>query len=625
MLNTMRKNTGSWIIKVLLIAIVIVFVFWGVGTFREQRGGRVAIVNGQTITYQEWVKTYDSMIENLKLRFGGTLNEDLLEMLNVKEQALNQLINGKLLAEEARRLNFQISEKELVDAIRIIPAFQTNGVFNNRLYQRVLRHYKRTPEEFEAAQREELLINKLRTFIYQTVKISDQEALEWYQWNKASVNINYVCLKPDDYKNITPSDEEVSRYFEENKASYKTAPMIKVRYLMFDPIEYRSRVKLADEEIAAYFEENAEAFIWPKTVEASHILIKVPPDAKPEIVEERRKKAEEIMTMAKSGKDFAELAKTYSEGPSKNSGGYLGAFEKKDMVGPFADKAFSMSAGEISEPVRTRFGWHIIKVEKVNEERQKTLDEVEGEIRTKLEEQYAKEMAYNDAESVYDDSLDIDDLSQIAENRHLKVLTTDFFSRTGPETGIAEPAKFAAAAFELEIMDISDILNFEGTFFILQPIERREEKIPEFDAVKEKVKKDLIKKLKEAAAQKDAEKLLARLKNPDSENNGDLAFETTGFFTRFGAVPDIGYEQEIIETAFMLTEENPFPEKVIKGSNGFYVIRFKERKPPDIKGFEAEKTEIKKRLLKQKQVKAFSSLVTHLRSKGDISIKENFL
>ncbi len=159
-------------------------------------------------------------------------------------------------------------------------------------------------------------------------------------------------------------------------------------------------------------------------------------DATPEQVDSARQKAADIHAKAVAGEDFAELAKTYSEGPTKDKGGYLGTFERDRMVKPFADKAFAMSAGEISEPVRTRFGWHVIKVEQVNPASTATRQEAEPEIRKKLTERKAKTVAYDVAENLLDRFYDADDLLELAEEPDVRVATTSFFTRTqGPTKG----------------------------------------------------------------------------------------------------------------------------------------------------------------------------------------------
>ena len=235
MLRLMREKATSWLIKVLLGAIVVVFVFWGVGSFRAQKGLRVAVVNGDIITLDDHRDAYNNLVERLRQSFGNNLNDDLLKTLRVKEQALNQLIDNRLLVQEAQRLKFRVPDDELAAAIMNIGAFQAAGTFNNRLYQNVLERLRMSPEEFEAAQREAMLVERLRAFISGSAKVSDQEAREWYRWENASVNIDFVGFDPDQYKDVKPAAEEIQTYFENNKVSYKTDPKVKVRYVQFSP------------------------------------------------------------------------------------------------------------------------------------------------------------------------------------------------------------------------------------------------------------------------------------------------------------------------------------------------------------------------------------------------------
>ena len=629
MLRFMRQQAGNWLIKVLLGAIVIVFIFWGVGSFRAQRGGRVALVNGDQITLDDYREAYNNLIEQLRERFGNNLNEDMIKMLQVKKQALNQLIDKKLLVQEARRFKFRVSDKELADTIMKIGAFQRAGVFDNRLYQNVLGRLRMTPEEFEIAQRGAMLIERLKVLITSSAKVSDQEVREWFNWANALVNIDFVRFDPDKYKDIKASGEEIKAFFEKYKENYKTDAMVKVRYLHFDPDRYRSKVSISDEELQDYFDENQEEYNTPKTVEARHILLKVDQNAGPEDVEKARKKALDIVKMAREGKDFPELAKKYSEGPTRDRGGYLGTFKREAMVRPFADKAFSMKAGEISEPVRTRFGWHIIKVEKVNEASVLSSDEAKKKIQKKLTENKAKNVAYDEAEAVSDVSFEGDDLLKSAKEQNLKILTTDFFTKKGPEKGIKNRVKFASAAFDLAVMEISDIQEFENGYYILQVIEKIPEKIPELKKVKEKVRVDLIQEKQEAKAKKDADTYLSALKSGKSmtteSKHFNLTLTTTGFFKRNDSIPKIGFEREVSKAAFQLTPEQKLPEKPIKGTKGYYVFQLKDRKTPEFEKFNTEKASIKQRLLQQKKARTFDALLAQIRSNSEITIKEGFL
>lgn len=628
MLRLMRDYASSWMIKVILGAIVIVFVFWGVGSFRAQKGGRVAIVNGDSITMEEYKKEYNNLIEQLRERFGNRLDDEMIQMLQVENQALNRLIDQKLLLQEAVKLNFRVSDDELAAAIREIKAFQTSGVFDKRIYRSILNRYGLTPEQFEVNQKGFMLTEKLRSFLLGNIKVSDGEAMEWFKWGNASVNIDYILFEPGRYKDIAPSAEEIKTFFVDHEESYKTEPMIKVRFLCFDPDSYRAKAIISDKMIQDYYEAHQEEFKTDKTVEARHILIKVDKDAGLGAVEKAKNKALDILQMAKEDKDFAELAGQYSECPSKEQGGHIGVFRKEAMVKPFADKAFSMKAGEISRPVRTRFGWHIIKVEKINEGSIVSIDEAKKGIRKKLIDEEAKILAYEEAESVFDTIFEGDDLIKASNERNLKLQTTDFFTIKGPDKGIKNRKKFASAAFNLSAMEISDIQDLGDGYYILQVIEKNPREIPELKDVEEKVMAALIKEKQDEKASTDANEFLSGLKKGKlmsaQRAKYGLQLSSTGFFKRNEPVPDIGLERGIIEAAFKLSNKIKLPEKVIKGRKGYYVISFKERKEAAPEGFVKEKANIKEGLLRQKRIKTFDEWLTQIRNKSKISIEKAF-
>jgi peptidyl-prolyl cis-trans isomerase D len=285
MLSLMRKHAGSWLIKVILGAIVVVFVLWGVGSWTSQRSGRVATVNGDTITIDEYRITHKLLIDQIRQSFGNNANEELIKSLQLEQKALDQLVDNLLVRQAASELGMQISDEDLSQSIRNISAFQVAGVFDPRRYQLILTNNNMTPETFEVSQRDALLTRKLNSFITASVKVSDQEAVEWFKWNDASVNLNFFLLETGRYKDIAVTDAEVEQYFESNKDAYKTDPALKVRYLKFDPQTYISQVEISDDEISEYYDEHPAEFQNPKTVEARHILIKVDPNAGPENVD----------------------------------------------------------------------------------------------------------------------------------------------------------------------------------------------------------------------------------------------------------------------------------------------------------------------------------------------------
>jgi peptidyl-prolyl cis-trans isomerase D len=629
MLSLMRKHAGTWMIKVILGAIVIVFVFWGVGSYTSRQSGRVAKVNGTVITLDDYRTSYNNLIEQVRQSFGNNLNEELIQMLQLRKRALDQLIDKVLMLQAAEKLKLTVSDEELAEFIGNIRAFQSAGVFDRGRYQNMLNRNRLTPETFEVQQREALIIDKLQKLIADSIKVSDIEARQWYLWNNTEVDLDYLVLEPQRFKDIKLTDEEIRNYFDQNKEAYKTDPSIQVRYLDFKPEDYVAKVTITDEDIREYYENNSEEFNIPQTVEARHILIKVDQNAKAEEVESARKKAEEIFRLAKEGQDFAELARKYSEGPTKAKGGYLGTFRREEMVKPFSDKVFSMNAGDISEPVRTNFGWHIIKVEKVNPARTLTLEEAKADIQEKLKAERSKNMAYDEAEAVYDATFEDKSLDRIVAERNLKIQTTPFFTQKNPPKEIKNAARFAATAFSLPANEVSAVQDFGDGYYLLEVVDQVQSQIPELKTVEDKVRKDLFKEKQDQRARDEANLLLTELKNGQAlagiGQKFNIPVKQTGFFKRNGSIPEIGAESEITRIAFKLSDKNRLPEEVIKGQKGYYVISFRKRQEPSLEGFEKEKEAIRERLLQQKTIKTFDAWLTRLKSESDISVEERLL
>ena len=630
MLSIMRKHAGNWMIKFILGAVILAFIPFGYGIYQDRRDVEVASVNGDPILYEDYNRVYNNLIVQMRQQFGDALNEETIKMLNLRQQAMDRLVEEKLMLAEARRLDLKVSDEELAETIAAVEAFQTAGAFDAKRYAYILERNRLTQEDFEAQQKQAMLVTKLNRLISGGTKVSDAEAAEWHRWNNTLVNIDFVAFAPDQVDGVEVSEEEMRAHFEENAESYKTEPEIKVRYLRFAPEAYRSKVELTEEEIQQYYDTNTDEFVTPKTVEARHILFKVAENADEAAVEKARKKAEDVLKLAQEGKDFAELAKTHSEGPSGKNGGWLGSFKKEAMVKPFADKAFSMKAGEVSDLVRTQFGWHIIKVEKVNEGSTRSFDEARKGIRAKLINEKAQGIALEQAEQVYDVTFVGEDLVRNAQDRKMTVHETDFFTRAkGPAKGVREPAPFASAAFQVNETDISEIQEYSDGFYILQPIERREPVIPEFEAVADRVKSDLIKKRQQEKAQQQANEFLAALLSgqtlAEEAIKRGVKIESSGYFRRNAAVPKIGYDPDIAKASFSLSKEFPLADQTYTANGRHYVIQFASRKEPTEEDFEKDKDQVRNQLLQQKRMQTLQTWLAEKKKNSEIVVQESYL
>jgi peptidyl-prolyl cis-trans isomerase D len=629
MLNVMRKQAGSWMIKVILFAIVIVFVFWGVGSFRSQEANKVAVVNDEIISVAEYRRTYNNLLDQYRQRFGTSLNDGMIEMLNVKKQALDQLIDRSILLQEAKKLDLRVSDSEIAESVMKIAAFKNNGTFDNRRYRSILARVHLTPEEFEADQKNVLLGEKLTRIIMGAAKVSEAEARQWYDWQNTSVNIDYVLFEPDRYGDIKPSSEEIAAFFSTQKENYKTDPMVKARYVVFDPDSFKGEVKVDEDEIVDYYNSNINDFKTEKSIEARHILIKLDPVANEEADLAAKTRAEAIAKKAKDGEDFAELAKTYSEGPTKDRGGYLGKFKRSQMVKPFADQAFSMAAGEISQPVKTQFGWHVIKVESVEEASTKTIEQSRDQLIDTLTERKARNLAYDKAEQFYGMCFEKDDLVKNAKIFDLAVIETGAFSRQGPDSLGSDKGPFATAAFALQVDEISDIQDIGNRYYLIQPTETIDAVVPEIDAVKARVEMDLIKTMQTDKAREDAEAMSADLREgkafEESAASHGVEVAHTGLFTRNANIPVIGSDQAFMQAAFGLFSAGSISDEPVEGSAGFYLLKLSERKAPAADGFETQKDGITNMLLQQKQRTVIQDWIDARKTNSRITIEKEYV
>lgn len=619
-------------IKVILFAIVVVFVFWGVGSFRAQKANEVADIDGTIITHESYRKAYQNILEQYRRMYGNQLTEESLKMLRLNEQALDQLVNRVVMLQEAERLKLNVVDSELTESIQKIPAFQKNGAFDFEIYRAILMQNNIALEEFEKEQRENILLDKLRTLVSGGVTVSEADARQWYEWYNAQVNLSYLLFSADRYKDIVPTQTELADHYKKNETGYRTDPQAKARFLFFDPKSFESKVTIPPEDIEQYYKQNLKEFKTEKTVEARHILIKVDEGASEQVVNEKKKKIEEIFQMAKEGKkSFADLAKQYSEDTNASEGGFLGAFTQQTMVKPFADKAFALKAGEISEPVQTQFGWHLIKVEKINEETTQSLENATDMIRNKMVAEKSRALALEKADAVYDQLFDGDDLSKVGDSQQMAARSTDFFSVKNPPQDVnADPRKFAQTALSLEKMAISEILELSDGYYILQVTDRIEAQVPALEKVTEQVTKDVIKARQAELAKKDAQACLDEIRKGKSLSEAAAVFgvtvEETGLFGRNDSIPKIGYEQEISKIGFGLSSKKPLAEEIVAGQQGnVYVLSLKERKLPPEDGFEKEKQAISDSLKQQKTQEVFKNWLVELKTHHKIKVNRELI
>jgi peptidyl-prolyl cis-trans isomerase D len=335
--------------------------------------------------------------------------------------------------------------------------------------------------------------------------------------------------------------------------------------------------------------------------------------------------------MAQSGEDFAELAKQFSEGPTGPKGGDLGTFSRGRMVKPFEDVAFALSEGEISDVVETQFGFHIIKLEKIEPARIKLLDEVKGSILTTLQKQKSTELAFTNATESYEQIILAGSLGKFSENSGAKITQTEFFQRkstpdSGLQEGMINETAFLNAAFALNKGELSSLVETDKGYAIIFATDKKEPEVAPFDKVREQVTKDYTDEKAETLARQSAETLLASLREQYAQGGDDFGAESakmgatvqeSDYVNRSGLSTTKEKSQslppQVVTTGFSLTANNPYPEDIVASNKSLLEEIFAQKED----GLKAD-------LLEEKKAVVLAAWVENERSKAVIEINEQY-
>lgn len=362
MLDKFRDNTRSIGTYFIFGVLIIVFVaFFGPGSQGCQGlgGGGTATyaakVNGEEISLREFENAYGNMLRNYQQQMGGNFDEKQAEQLGLKGNVLDNLVTRKLVLDAAIESGISVSDEEVAKAVREISAFQFEGHFDFQTYKNVLASAGYTPEGFEKDVRQDLMRDKMLTQVRQAAKASDAEAREEFVRENDKAALTVVRFAPAQFeKDVKVTPEEATAFLATDAGK---------------------------QEVEAAYKAQSFRFKQPKRVKAQHILIKAPEDAPAAEVQAAEAKLADARKQVETGADFGKIAEEISEDlGSKDKGGDVGFFGPGTMAKPFEDAAMALQPGQVSDVVRTRFGFHLIKVNEVQPATEKPLAEVQNTL-----------------------------------------------------------------------------------------------------------------------------------------------------------------------------------------------------------------------------------------------------
>jgi len=624
MLDLMRKHAQSWFIKVLLGGIVVTFVSWGGYSRYQQRSNTVAYINGEALGIQEYERTYSQTLEALRAQMRGQLDDATLKALNLRQRVYDQLLERMLMLQEAKRLGMSASEEELRQRIAATPAFQAGGQFNEEIYRRALAANNLTPAAFEEEQRLEVALDKLRRLISGFAKVSDAEA--WAQWRQQNekVSVAYASFAAKDFlPKVSISDADLAAYYAAHKEGFRKPARVKIGYVAFDVATLAKQLAPADKEVRAEYDKYRDDYYTPKEVKARHILLTVPQGAKPQQEQQIEQKALALLAEARSGGDFAELAKKYSQDPgSAPKGGDLGWFGEGTMVEEFQRAVFSLPKGSIGGPVRTQFGYHVIKVEDVREPRLRPFEEVRAQIADKIARERAEDAAQKRLADSFGQAAKAGNLKKFAASQGYAYQESELVAAGAAIPGLADSGRILAAAIDKKIGEMDSDANREAGPVIFQVIDRKESYVPPLAEVAADARQRMSAEKAVELASSAAARLLAEVKAGASfeaaaaKSGGKVGH--AGPFQRGAAPVELG--QPATEAAFKLTAAKPLAPTPYRSSSGFVALRLTGRIEPSEQDFAAQRQQAVQGMLAAKRQQIFDQWLKGLREKADIEV-----
>jgi peptidyl-prolyl cis-trans isomerase D len=634
MLDRMRrhKNWLKWSLAIVVLTFVLLYIPDFVQTTPTGTGAgpreAVAQINGRTVTAADFQQRYLSQVQAYRQQFGGNLNDQLLRQLGIDQQILSQMIDEQVGLIEAEQNGITVSDEELAQQIFSIPALQENGRFiGEQRYEQLLlsQNPPMTKTQFEESLRRSMVLDKLRAALTDWMAVSDGDVQREYNQRNEKVKLQVVALTEAKFRSgVTVTDAEIAAHFEAHKAEYRIGEQRKIKYILLDREQARLKVSVPPSDIQRYYNDNIQQYQTPEQVKASHILLKT--EGKDEAAV--RQKAEEVLKEVKSGGDFAALARKYSEDDgSKANGGDLDYFTRGRMVPEFEKVAFTLEPGQVSDLVKSQFGFHIIKVIDKRPGATKPLDEVRSQIQDQLALQLADQKITDQAAQLASRIKDIADLEPVARELQTMVQESGLFQRGDPVPGLGAAPQVAAAAFTLQGTAASAPLGTARGPVFIAVSERKDPYVPMLDEVKEKVREDLIKAKATEASRERASAIAAALKSSKdfaaAAKAQGLEAKDTELVPRGAALPDIGVSPEVDRVAFSLPAGSV--SDPIQTTDGTVIVRVAEKDdvtPDELRqGQEAFRAE----LLNERRARFFSAYMSKAREKMKVEIKSDVL
>ena len=631
MLLAIREKAQGWFAWLIVAFISIPFALWGIQSYLGvQANPAAAKVNGEEISQRDLQQQVREVRDRLRSQLGASYRPDMFDDAMLRERALDQMIDARVLGETAEAWKMRIGDEHVRTYIRTIPSFQNNGQFDVNAYNIAVRNQGMSQRGFEESLRKDLVMNQMRYGVQGSAFVTNREVDTLISLRDQEREVAYFTIPAASFESsIQLSDDELRQYYEANSKEYVVPERVKVEYLILDPDVLSASVEVSDTVLRDYYEQHQDEFQVPEERQVRHILVAVAETAEQSEVDAAREKAESLLERINTGDSFADLAREFSEDPgSADQGGDVGLISRGMMAKPFEDKAYELEVGQVSEPVRTPFGFHLIEVLAINAGGEGSFEKLYQEINQAYTRAEGEKLFFDHAERLADLSYENpDSLVPAAENLGLQRKESDWFDRSGAEGELASP-KITGAAFSEDVLsegNNSELIELEqDRVIVLRVVEHEAEQVQPFESVRDQVSEALTAVKTGELAKAEGTRLIEAISK--GEMNLQSAAESGGWelvAEKMIKRRDTATPVAVVEALFSMTlagEQSSFSGAATEGGD-YVVIALSRIVDGDPSAFDEENRKpLLERLGSREGGAQLNKMTSYLRAQAEVEI-----
>ena len=634
MLQAMRDKATGILGWVVIGLIIVTFALFGLGSYLQDKARTYAArVNDVEITPREFQTAYQQQRAQMENRLGDAFDPSRLDEGLLRKSVLDSLIQNQLIIQQSEADGMTVSDQFLANMIHSIPDLQEDGVFSADRYKRVLISRGVTPTQFEADIRSRLLSSQLLQGLSKTTFVTDHEVRDIYKLQNQKRDFDYLTVSHTALLgDIQISTEEAETYFNDHSDLYMEPEKVRLASIRLSKADLADGIEIDATTLQSYYDEKKQSLLKQEQRRASHILIQVSSDADDADVVVAENKADDLLEKIRGGESFSELAKNNSDDPgSAEQGGDLGFFASGSMVPEFDEAVFSMQAGDISDVIRSQFGFHIIKLVEIKESKIPSFEEAKADLEKELKNSEAEDIYYSQIEQLTDLAFENpESLQPAADALGLTIEQSEWLWKDNPE-GLGSYPKVMSIAFSQDVLEGGnnsepiEISSDEAV--VVRVIERQPEQQKKFDAVVSELMANLKAQKSSELAKEKGEALLQQVRDGTALKQLEKADELTVTEARDVTLASQGQNQYVLKNVFTLPEpaaDTPVIEGFHLVDGDYVIVKLKAvRHAESEKIPETDSVQLRRSLENVRQTTTLSTLIDYLRDKAEIDIPES--